>query len=198
MKIYDISQELLESVVYPGDPTPQRNVVASVSEGSVCNLSTLFLCAHNGTHVDAPYHFVQEGRTIEAIPLEQLVGMAYVAAYSGALSADAAREICEMAKGECEEAAKKILLKGNLTISAEAAETFVAKGVELIGVESQSVGEVKAPMEVHLILLRAGVIPLEGIRLGHVPNGVYLLSAAPLSIKGGDGSPCRAILIDLT
>lgn len=198
MKIYDISQELLESVVYPGDPTPQRNVVASVSEGSVCNLSTLFLCAHNGTHVDAPYHFVQEGRTIEAIPLEQLVGMAYVASYHGVLSADAAKEICEMAKGEFEEAAKKILLKGDVTITAEAAETFVAKGVELIGVESQSVGEVKAPMEVHLILLRAGVIPLEGIRLGHVPNGVYLLSAAPLSIKGGDGSPCRAILIDLT
>lgn len=198
MKIYDISQELLESVVYPGDPAPQRTVIASVDAGAVCNLSTLFLCAHNGTHVDAPYHFVQEGKTIEAIPLSQLVGMAYVAAYSGALSADAAREICESAKDRCEEAAKKILLKGDVTITAEAAETFVANGVELIGVESQSVGEAKAPMEVHLILLRAGVIPLEGIRLGHVPSGAYLLNAAPLSIKGGDGSPCRAILIDLT
>ena len=66
----------------------------------------------------------------------------------------------------------------------------------LIGNESQTVGPENAPMEVHLILLGAGVVLLEGIRLAKVPEGVYLLNAAPLNLAGADGAPCRAILIE--
>ena len=65
----------------------------------------------------------------------------------------------------------------------------------MLGNESQTVGPEDAPMEVHLILLGAGVILLEGIRLAEVTEGVYFLSAAPLNLAGADGSPCRAILI---
>lgn len=65
----------------------------------------------------------------------------------------------------------------------------------LLGNESQTVGPEDAPMEVHVILLGAGVILLEGIRLKDVSEGVYLLNAAPLNLSGADGSPCRAVLI---
>jgi arylformamidase len=65
----------------------------------------------------------------------------------------------------------------------------------LLGNESQTVGPEDAPMEVHLILLGAGAVLLEGIRLADVPEGVYLLNAAPLDLSGADGSPCRALLI---
>ena len=90
-----------------------------------------------------------------------------------------------------------ILIKGKAEVSAEAARVFADAGVWLIGNESQTVGPENAPMEVHLILLGAEVVLLEGIRLAHVPEGVYLLNAAPLNLGGADGAPCRAILMDL-
>ena len=61
MKIYDISQEVFGCAVYPGDPKPERKVMMSIKDGGVCNLTALSMCAHNGTHVDAPYHFFDGG-----------------------------------------------------------------------------------------------------------------------------------------
>ena len=74
---------------------------------------------------------------------------------------------------------------------------FAASDMLLLGNESQTVGPQNAPMAVHLVLLRANVILLEGIRLAHVPEGVYLLNAAPLNLSGSDGAPCRAILLTI-
>ena len=82
-------------------------------------------------------------------------------------------------------------------VTEAAAKVFAEQGVLLIGNESQTVGPENAPMAVHLILLGAGVVLLEGIRLGNVPEGVYLLSAAPLNLGGSDGAPCRAVLMDI-
>ena len=73
---------------------------------------------------------------------------------------------------------------------------FAAAELLLLGNESQTVGPEDAPMEVHLILLGARVILLEGIRLAEVPEGVYFLNAAPLNLSGADGSPCRAVLVE--
>lgn len=59
MKIYDISQEVFKCVVFPGDPVPQKKQIMSVVAGDVCNLTEFSMCAHNGTHIDAPYHFLR-------------------------------------------------------------------------------------------------------------------------------------------
>ena len=82
-------------------------------------------------------------------------------------------------------------------VSKEAAEVFASSEILLFGNESQTVGPEDAPMAVHLILLGADVILLEGIRLAEVSEGVYFLNAAPLNLSGADGSPCRALLIDI-
>ena len=95
------------------------------------------------------------------------------------------------------EAARRILIGGEATVTLEAAEVFAKAQIELIGNESQSVGPIEAPMAVHKVLLGAGVILLEGIRLSEVPDGVYLLFAAPLLLGGAEGAPCRATLVDL-
>ena len=155
------------------------------------------MCAHNGTHVDAPYHFINNGKTIEQVPMEKFVGFCYVAEHDGVVTAEAAKEILKKAKASNEESAKRILIKGNAEVSAEAARVFAAVGVFLVGNESQTVGPENAPMEVHLILLGAEVVLLEGIRLNEVSEGVYLLNAAPINLGGADGAPCRAILIEL-
>ena len=195
MKIYDISQEVFSCQVYPGDPTPQRSVLSSMEKGDLYNLTAFSMCAHNGTHMDAPFHFLKEGKTIDAIGLEAFVGPAFVTEHHGIVSGHDAKEIFEKSRDRDPEAAKRILIKGDAVVSPEAAKVFASNGILLLGNESQTVGPEDAPMEVHLILLGAGVVLLEGIRLAEGEEGSYFLSAAPLNLSGADGSPCRAFLI---
>lgn len=197
MKIYDISQEVFGCQVYPGDPTPEKKRLKSIEKGDLYNLTSFSMCAHNGTHIDAPFHFIQDGKTVDEISLESFVGMAYVAEHHGIVTGDHAAEIIRKAKKQNPEAAKRILLKGDAEVSLEAAKVFASSDILLLGNESQTVGPQNAPMAVHLTLLGANVILLEGIRLSAVPEGVYFLNAAPLNLSGADGAPCRAVLIDL-
>ena len=196
MKLYDISQEVFGCAVYPGDPTPKKESLSRMEIGDLYNLTAFSMCAHNGTHVDAPYHFIEDGKTVEQIPLEKTVGLCFVAEWQGILNEENARQILRRAALAVRESARRILLKGNVTVSAAAARVFAEGGVDLIGNESQTVGPEDVPMEVHKILLGADVVLLEGIRLSDVPEGVYFLSAAPLCLGGADGAPCRAILAE--
>ena len=197
MKLYDISQEVFDCTVFPGDPKPQNIKVSDMKDGALYNLTELHMCAHNGTHVDSPYHFIDDGKTIDEIPLEKFIGPAYVAEHTGDVTAEDAKKILARAGAGNAEAAKRLLLKGNLTVTAEAAQMFADAGVYLIGNESQTVGPEHAPMQVHLILLGAEVVLLEGVRLSHVPEGFYMLNAAPINLGGSDGAPCRAVLMDM-
>ena len=195
MKIIDISQEVFSCQIFPGDPIPQKNVIFSMEKGDPYNLTTFSMCSHNGTHIDAPFHFFKEGKTVEAISIDAFIGMAYVAEHQGIVSGGDAVKIIEKAKEQDPDSAKRILIKGAAVVSAEAAKAFASSGLLLLGNESQTVGPEDAPMEVHQILLGSNVILLEGIRLTEVSEGVYFLNAAPLNLSGADGSPCRAVLI---
>lgn len=195
MKIYDISQEVFGCKVFPGDPAPEKKTLESIEKGSKYNLTAFGMCAHNGTHIDAPFHFINDGKTVDEIRLEAVVGLAYVAEHQSIVTGDDAAKIIEKAKKLNPEAAKRILIKGDAEVSAEAAKVFASSDILLVGNESQTVGPENAPMEVHLVLLGADVVLLEGIRLSEVPEGVYFLCAAPLNLSGAEGSPCRAVLI---
>ena len=197
MKIYDISQEVFSCQVYPGDPAPEKELLGSMDSGDLYNLTAFRMCAHNGTHIDAPCHFIKDGKTVDAICLEAVVGMAYVAEHQGIVSGDDAVKILEKAKAQNAEAAKRILIKGAAEVSPEAAKVFADAGILLLGNESQTIGPEDEPMEVHQLLLGADVILLEGIRLSEVPEGCYFLNAAPLNLAGADGAPCRAILMEV-
>ena len=204
MQIYDISQEVFTCAVYPGDPQPVREVKLQISEGAICNLTAFEMCAHNGTHVDAPYHFLDGEETIDKVPLDKFVGYAYVAEHNGDITAKDAERILKEAKAENTYGVKeyanaweRILVKGNAVMTKEGAEVFAKAGIKLFGNESQTVGPLDAPMEVHLIMLGAKIVLLEGIRLSGVPVGKYLLNAAPINLGGSDGAPCRALLISL-
>lgn len=195
MKITDISQELLSAAVYEGDPTPRIDSIQSMEKGDLYNLSSLSMCLHNGTHIDAPSHFIKDGKTVEEIPLSAFVGECYVREHTGDISAADAREILNMARAHG--AGERILLKGDLTVTEEAAKVFAEGDILLLGNEGQTVGPADAPMAVHLALLSHEVVLLEGIDLKNVKEGKYILSAAPINIKGAEGSPCRAWLMEL-
>ena len=200
-RIIDISQEVFSCAVYPGDPQPVREVKLRISEGAVCNLTAFEMCAHNGTHVDAPFHFIDGEETIDKVPLDKFIGPAYVAEHNGDITAETAERILSEAKSadtiSGADPWERILVKGDAVITKEGAEVFVKAGIKLFGNESQTVGPLEAPMEVHLIMLGAKVVLLEGVRLSEVPVGTYLLNAAPINLGGSDGAPCRAVLISL-
>ena len=192
MKLYDISQEVFSCTVYPEDPVPEKRTLCATAAGDLYNLAAFSLCAHNGTHVDAPFHFLAEGSTVDRMPLELFVGACFVARHSGNVTGEDAREILKKAEGT-----PRILIAGNATVTAEGAEVFAAGGICLLGNESQSVGPEDAPMQVHKILLSRGIALLEGVVLQAVPEGTYFLNAAPLNLAGADGAPCRAWLLEI-
>lgn len=196
MKIYDISQEVFSCQVFPGDPMPEKKELKSIKKGELCNLTSFSMCAHNGTHIDAPLHFIEDGKAIDEVDLEAFIGTAFVAEHCGVVTANDASEIIKKAKAQDSEAAKRILIKGNVEVSLEAAEVFASSGILLLGNEPQTVGPQNSPMAVHLVLLGANVVLLEGVNLSKVPEGVYMLNAAPLNLADTEGAPCRAVLIE--
>lgn len=195
MKIIDISQELLTARVYDGDPAPKIESLSNIENGDLYNLSALSMCLHNGTHIDAPSHFIKGGKTVDEMPLDAFVGKCFVAEYEGKISVEDAAKILE--KAASHNATERILLKGNLTVTEDAARVFAESKVKLLGNEGQTIGPKDAPMAVHLILLEKEMVLLEGIVLTEAHEGVYFLSAAPLNIKGAEGSPCRAWLTEI-
>ena len=192
--IYDITQELFSCHVYPGDPAPVCETLSDMAKGDLYNLTAFSMCAHNGTHLDAPAHFIKDGKTISDLDPAAFLGDCTVLRHEGEVTADDARRMLERAR--LLGAAERLLVAGRATVTAEAAEVFAEAGIRLFGNESQTVGPEDAPMAVHLILLGADVVLLEGVVLTHVPEGRYFLSAAPLHLGGREGAPCRAMLMD--
>lgn len=194
MKIIDISQEVMGCNVFPGDSAPCKRIAASMENGDLYNLTEFSMCAHNGTHIDAPFHFIKDGKTVDEIPLDYFVGVCYVAEHNGELKrTDAYRIMKHAAEADAKE---RVLIKGDAIVTEEAARVFALSGIKLLGNESQTVGPPDGPMAVHKILLGKGIVLLEGINLASAHEGQYFLSAAPLNFEGFDGSPCRAYLIE--
>lgn len=189
MKFYDISRELFGSAVYPGDPAPECERLMQVRNGDGCNLTYLKMCTHNGTHMDAPRHFLDEGRAVDELPLKQVMGPCSVVEFDGILDAEQA---CRIIAGK----EKKVLWKGRVVFTEDAARVFAQAGMELTGVESLTVGPEDSPAGVHKTLLGARMAILEGLYLSDVECGEYFLCAQPLKLGGCDGAPCRAVLIE--
>lgn len=195
MKLYDISQEVFSSRVYPGDMGPSAERTLRIQDGDICNLTNLCMCTHNGTHVDAPLHFLDSGKGIETLDLYHCVGDAFVLTASNLESLSLSRSTIRELLARRSNNETRILIKGNVVLSPEAAEELASTDIVLIGVEGLSVASDECAQEVHSILLKRGLIILEGLDLHAVDEGAYFLSAAPLNLAGSDGSPCRAILI---
>ncbi len=191
--IYDITQPIFSCAVYPGDPAPRREQLCAMDKGDIINLTAFSMCSHNGTHADAPAHFIRDGKTVDQLALDAFIGDCYVARHEGDVTAEDARRILDIAAQVS--ASQRILIAGKAVVTEAAARVFADAGIKLLGNESQTVGPEDAPMQVHLILLGAEVVLLEGVVLTDVSDGKYFLSAAPLNLDGCEGAPCRAVLI---
>ncbi len=191
-------------VTWPGDPSPEIQPLASIDQGDGCNTSLLTFSSHTGTHMDAPRHFIPQGRTIDELDLDVLVGKATVVDLSSLnrmiepgdlhplLPEGVSRLLLKTATGRWMNDPQ--FMGDFVALSPEGAEYLVKRGIRLVGIDYLSIeprGLKGHP--VHHILLGNGIIVVEGLNLSGLNPGEVDLICLPLKIRGGDGSPCRAI-----
>jgi len=208
MQTYDISLSISPDLpTWPGDPPIVLERVDKIEEGANNNVSRLDMSVHTGTHVDAPFHFLPDGKTVEQLKLNQLTGRVYVLNLPDAdLITEAVLE-----KAQIPPRTRRVLFKTRnseywarqersfqtefVALSPDGAHYLVQRGVKLVGVDYLSVAPYKQSKLTHEILLKAGVVVVEGLDLSEVSQGRYTLFCLPLKLVGSDGAPARAILV---
>lgn len=209
MTIYDITLTISPALpTWPGDPGIELVQFESMDRGAHANVTKISTSVHMGTHVDAPHHFLNDGRTVESLPLDVLTGPCYVVQLPDGVDAITAEVL---SRSEVSSEMKRVLFgtsnshfwaKGEtkfqeefVAITEDGAEWLVEHGIQLVGVDYLSVAPFQESEPTHKILLGAGVVIVEGLNLSNVMRGFYDLYCLPLKIAGSDGAPARAILI---
>ena len=209
MRVYDISLTLRPRMpVFPGEPTPVLEPTSQMERGASYNVSRLTLSTHTGTHIDAPRHFLPGGASVDQIPVDVLVGPAQVLE----MAVDQEITAADLEAAAIPPRTERLLLKTRnsrllddddfrrdfVYLTLDAARWLVERGIRLVAIDYLSVEQMDAdPNIVHQTLLRAGVVIVEGADLRRVAPGSYLLACLPLKLEGADGSPVRAVLVEM-
>jgi len=182
-KIHDISQPVRPGIpVWPGDRAYESGWTSRRSDGAACNVGHVAMSCHTGTHMDAPFHFADQGGTVETIPLEACVGPALVV------------PLDRLERGGVH--APRVLVRTGGGVPTVAGIERLP-GLRLFGTDAPSVDAMdSATLDVHRALWKRGAVILEGLDLSAVADGEYQLIALPLRLAGMDGAPVRAILIE--
>lgn len=213
MKIYDVSVPISEKTpVYEGDPKVEISSAHSIASGDAANVSKLCLGAHTATHVDAPNHFIEGSRKVDALPLEILIGTARVVELPDDVLSIEASHVQSANLQNVERVLFKTrnsafwndlaqgFRKDFTYIAPDAAKELVNLGVKLVGIDYLSVEKFgSTDFGTHLTLLGAQVIIIEGLDLREVSAGDYELICLPMKIAGGtgDGAPARTVLREI-
>ncbi|MHB1119237.1 MAG: cyclase family protein [Bellilinea sp.] len=210
MRFHDISVTVTSMLpTWPGDPKVELDRVEKIEEGANANVSRVAMGVHTGTHVDAPYHFLEDGTTVDTLPLDILIGSVQVVDLGDQvdlITADVlqkasiipgvSRILFKTRNSQIWERGETEFQTSFVGISADGAEYLVSKGIQLVGIDYLSIAPYKNSRPTHQILLNAKVIIIEGLDLSNVKAGVYQLVCLPLKLGGSDGAPARTVLIE--
>ncbi|MDJ0722833.1 MAG: cyclase family protein [Desulfobacterales bacterium] len=210
MNLIDISLTLHPDLpVWPGDAPVMLERVRSIAEGNTSNDTRLRCSVHTGTHVDAPCHFLENGTSADQLPLDVLVGPAAVVAIEDTevitpndlmdrnLPGDTRRLLIRTPNSELWSDPSHRFHRDFVALNPAAAQWVVDQGIRLIGVDYLSVQRYSdTNAATHRILLKAGVVIVEGLDLRGVRPGSYELMCLPMKLAGSDGAPARAVLIE--
>lgn len=202
MTLIDISVPIRPAMpIYDNNPGVALERMQSIPRGDTANVSRLELGVHTGTHVDAPLHFFEGGASSELLPLDPLVGRAFVADATDvtgpvdasaldrcSIPADAERVLLKTRNSRLWE--RDTFTRDFSRLDGSGARLLVERGVRLIGIDYLSVGD----QDAHRVLLDAGLVAVEGLDLRRVEPGWYELICLPLRLVDGDGAPARAVL----
>ena len=207
--IHDVSVPITSAIpVWPSDPpvnlTPTPHLARDNSH--TVRITKIEMGSHTGTHIDAPWHMIEGGRTLNQIPLETLLGPASVFEIPHAPSISrASLEKLDFS------GVRRVLFKTEnsrhwndasfyehfVYLEPEAAEFLVERGVQLVGIDYLSIDQFKSESHPsHFALLRRNVVIIEGLNLSRVEPGKYHMTALPLNLQDVDGAPTRVILTD--
>jgi arylformamidase len=206
-RIYDISVPIRSGgLVYPGNPEIDITLQQAVARGDSANVSSIKFGSHTGTHADAARHFFDGGKTVDKIPLEQLIGPALVIGFADDVRAIGAADL----EAHDLSGRKRILLRTRNSallskkefasdftyLAPDGAQYLVDNDVELVGIDYLSIEQFHSGHhKTHRILLERSVVIVEGLDLSVPPPGEYQLICLPLRIEGCDGAPARAVLV---
>jgi arylformamidase len=208
-EIYDISVTIGNGFpVWPGDPKISLERISKIEEGASANVSLLTMSVHTGTHLDAPYHFLADGKTVETLALETLIGPVQVVQIPDAVRIITGKDI---KNAGIRSGIERVLFKTSnnhfwedavadfqtdfVALDKDGARTLVSLGIRLVGIDYMSIAPFDDGVPTHEVLLKNGVIILENCNLSAVKPGMYTLYALPLKLGGSDGAPVRAVLI---
>jgi len=207
-KIYDVSVPIRDGgLVYPGNPEINISLQQSIALGAGANVSNVSFGSHTGTHVDAERHFFDQGKGVDQIPLETLMGPAIVLEYGPETTAVTRSDLATHQLAGVERVLLKTRNSTYLTqdptfhkdytyLAPDGAEYLVGLGVKLVGIDYLSIEQFHSGHHrTHLTLLGAHVIIVEGLNLVDVPAGRYNFYCLPIKLAGCDGAPARAVLV---
>ncbi|MDP9370274.1 MAG: cyclase family protein [Chloroflexota bacterium] len=209
-RVIDISVPLSPDLpVWPGDPEVRVEPMMRIAAGDVANVSGLTLSSHTGTHVDAPWHFIENGATLDDIPLERWIGPCVVMEVppqarrvepqhldAANLPSGTQRLLLRTANSTLWQTGHREFREDYVALSPAAARWIVERGIRLVGIDYLSI-EAFDDQEhaTHRTLLGAGVLIVEGLSLSDVTPGHYTLLCLPLRLAAGDGAPARVLLV---
>jgi arylformamidase len=208
MKIYDVTLNISpEMTTWPGDPPVILERARKIEDGANANVSHLDMGVHTGTHVDAPFHFLMDGKTVEQLNLDILIGPAVVFEFGEQVDVidDVALKALDIPTGT-----QRVLFKtrnsqqwanqdrgfqpGFVGMNLDGANYLVDRGIRLVGIDYLSVSPYQKSRPTHEALLRVEMVIIEGLDLSRVSAGIYQLFCLPIKLKGADGAPARVIL----
>ncbi len=209
MRIYDVTVPLRPSIAtYAGtEPGPVLDFHSLIKKGDSANVSALALGSHTGTHVDSPDHFLDNKVTVEQMPVEAMVGPAYVAEFK----TDSHITAADLERAGIPAGTTRLLARTSngrfwdddafhpefIGFADDAGEWLLAHGMVLVGIDYMSIERFHSPTHaVHHALLAKNVVILEGLDLRAVPAGEYFLVCGPLPVVGADGAPARVYLLE--
>jgi len=208
MKIFDVTLTISpESITWPGDAPVSLQRFRKIEEGANANATRMDMAAHTGTHVDAPYHFFMDGKGVDQLSLDILVGLALVVEFDEAVEVIDAQAL---EKQNIPAGTQRVLFKtrnsqlwakqvkefqpGFVGVNVEGANYLVQHGIRLVGIDYLSVSPYKKSRPTHEALLGAEMVIIEGLDLSSVCAGLYQLYCLPTKLKDADGAPARKIL----
>jgi len=206
MAIFDISIGIDESLpLWPGDPELRLQWAAKIEQGDLVNLTELSMSIHTGTHIDAPLHFLPQGKSIDNLNIDVFVGEAQVVAIPqevDLITVEILRKLPTINASRVLFKTKNSQFWGTrnfqrdyVALEASAAQWLVDQGVQLVGIDYLSIAPFNDPVPTHKILLSNNVVIVESLDLRSVEPGLYTLICLPLKLMGREAAPARAILI---
>jgi arylformamidase len=205
--IYDISLPIVSGgLTYPGNPPIEISPQQAIAQGGSSNVSSVAFGSHTGTHVDAPKHFFDDGTTVDALPLDVLMGPAMVVSFGDEVMAVGEAELrlhelkghtrVLIATRNSKFIRQREFVRDFTYLAPDGAAYLVSLGVKLVGIDYLSIEQFHSGHHrTHRTLLERGIVIVEGLDLSATPMGPYELRVLPLRLAGLDGAPARAVLV---